>query len=300
MLSLAWPALAAASLALGQAGPPDHLHLTLERAGAQSPITGCAPEGLLIQLVDVMDVPVAQGEPVTLCAAAADAGEAADAVVLGTSTLEGEARDGGCVSGMLGDGGSASVTVTPGRPAGVIFTASSSTVPAGSATLPVQWVAGPPSLHATGLAPRDGPEPLVLVESGDIKHVRLTPRDECGFLPITESITVVIPTPLVAGGAALDADAGTVDFPVWLPECPSVVQPLFISARVNGALLLREDGGVRSLQVEPRCDTRVRDVGCGCASGSSSGRGAAALLLAAALAVLVRVGSGRARGSRAP
>jgi len=276
-------------------GLADHLHLSLARVGAQSPLTGCAEEGLLVELVDASDVPVSQAAQVTLCA------DLAGSVALGPSTLGNELRTDGCVSGTLRNDGTATLTVAPTAPAGVTFTADSPDVPGVPATLPVQWIAGPPSLLATGLAPRDGPEPLVLAEGGGPGHVRLTPRDECGFLPLTSPINLIIPSPLVAGSPVPDVDAGVVDIPVSMPSCPSVVEPLFVRALVSGRLLVREDGGVRTLQVEPSCPPRVNAVGCGCASDPTGGQGTGALLLAAALAAaLARLRSNRIPAPAAP
>jgi uncharacterized protein (TIGR03382 family) len=86
----------------------------------------------------------------------------------------------------------------------------------------------------------------------------------------------------VAGAVVVDQAAGTVDIPVSMPVCPAVLEPLSVRARVSGQYLREDDGGVREVAVEPRCDVRVENVGCGCASG------AGAPLLVAVLAALRR------------
>src|SRR5205085_1116945 len=114
-------------------------------------------------------------------------------------------------------------------------------------------------------------------------------RDDCGFLPLTSSITVVLPPVLVAGAPVTDADAGTVDIPVSMPACPAVVVPLYVRVQVSGQPLVHEDGSVRELRVDPQCQTRVEHVGCSCGAGP----GAPAFLAAALLVALVSLRSPR-------
>ncbi|HVE85019.1 MAG TPA: DNRLRE domain-containing protein [Myxococcales bacterium] len=267
-------------------GAPDHLSLVLARAGATIPIQGCAPEDLVVQLEDNLDNPVSQPAQVTLCA------DVVSGITLGASTLGGESRAGGCVSGALGPGGGARLTVAPTTPVGVNFSASSPAV-SPTAYLGVQWIAGPPSLVATGLAPRDTPPPLVLTEAASPAYVRITPRDDCGFLPLTAPIDVVIPAPLVAGPPQLDADAGTVDVPIAMPVCSATTDPILIRATVNGRLLVDQGGSARSVPVEPHCPLRVEAVGCNCASSAAGGPVTLAVLLALALAARPRRSAGR-------
>src|SRR5262249_20789776 len=137
-------------------------------------------------------------------------------------------------------------------------------------------------LH-TDLLWQDGVDPKPMVVKHGTQVVRLIPRDACGFSALSRAseAVLVLPRELLVGPTLPDFDAGALDTPVQLDECPPASADIFIRAGAANQLLVDEGGTERALTIVPRCDPSVAEVGCGCASGPGAGPGALALAMAA-------------------
>ncbi|HZN95641.1 MAG TPA: hypothetical protein VFB81_23170, partial [Myxococcales bacterium] len=271
----------------------DHLRLSLVSPGTMSPLEGCAPQTIKVQMEDAMNNPVASPSPASMCAPT-DAG-----LVRGPSTLAGETRTAACVLGNLGNDGSATWELTPSFPVGVTIGAASGDVPGGDAILPVEWVAGAPAPDRTIIAPRDTTGPLTMTVGRGVSWVRMMPRDACGF-PATgrsSEVILLIPEEISYSEPFSDLVTGVYDFPIRLEACPPGAAAISIRGRVGNQPLVDQTGAERVITINPQCGLRQVEVGCDCGAGPGAGPRAAALAL---LALTLRAARRRWRRRERP